>query len=604
MGAGYWEPGGRRIRELDEREEPEEESEEESEFEPENRYAYGSPDSTSGVYSYGKQTPVSPSSMVPPAAPPASEVIQPYGTTQIAPKKPFLKPVDRSKPARTTPSLDDDIDAMLAASGGRISSRALRQLERSSTTSPGQRTEAKRQAIMSKIPKVKTTDSEGGDLTFAGRDDPHLSGKKLTSKYVGEDKAFAWRSVNEDVKARKWGLEKGSPEFQQKLEEHRKGDSITTRYDTTPEAREKSRLKVKGNGKVKLTHDRRQHTSRDYSGWVMDPTTEDIHTFDPNLFTAENGKRVHSHHSGPLAGGKVAGAGMMNMKKGRIEEIDDQSGHYRPEGEYTWQSVNAMAKRGLLDRKATKDEVEQHEAGKGNMSAKVSLAGFKEGDPRQQKGWLEHEDDIYTGELKLPYQAFLQTRGNERQARAKVSVQEELKRNVPEVGEDASSKAWRKANKGQQPEGARGTTRGASSLPAPAIAPPAPSLASSGGGTLAYTIGSSGDRTYSQVGGHTSYSYGTPDHEAESDESGEELKGTYEDQIDLTDDTFDDSDDDFDSESDDESEIGGGHYGDESDDDFDDDSDEEFEEEFEEDEEVDPSVKEMFKKIADSYRAQ
>jgi hypothetical protein len=178
---------------------------------------------------------------------------------------------------------------------------------------------------------------------------------------------------------------------------------------------------------------------------VMDPESKDIHTFDPTRMTTDDqGRKKTTHHSSPLAGGNVAGAGMMTIKDKHIHEVTDESGHYRPEGEYTYQAVKEMASRGLLDRKADEYDVDEHEAGEGNLSAKVSLAGFVEDDPRQQKGWLQQEGGIFTGKLSLPYQAFLQTRGNERQARAKVSMLDELKSKVPEVGEDSGSKALRK----------------------------------------------------------------------------------------------------------------------------------------------------------------
>ena len=425
-------------------------------------------------------------------------------------------PAQAPPPKAKAPTLDDDIDAMLAANGGRISSRGMRNLERTAATRAKQQTEAKRQAIMSKVPKTKTKDSEGGDLTFAARDDEKLSGKKLVSKYEGEDTSFAWRPVHEAGMARKWGLDKDSPEFAQKLDEFRKGDSVTTRYDTTPEAREKSRLKERGGGKVKTTHDQKPYNNTESHGWVMDPSSGNVHTFDfSNIETTADGKKRNPHHSSPLAGGKVAGAGALKIKDGHIANVDDGSGHYRPEGEYTWQAVKEMDKRGLLQHDADQYDEQKYGSGPGKLSSTVSLGGFDKDDPRQQKGWLEHEEGIYKGELTMPYQAFLQTRGNERQARAKVSMQDELKQKTPTVGEDAGSKAWRKENKR------------ASQLPPPSIAPPQVSAPSaSGGGDLAYTVDASGGRTYSQVGGNTTYSVPAPHSSAYSEVPS---TGSYED---------------------------------------------------------------------------
>jgi hypothetical protein len=348
-------------------------------------------------------------------------------------------------PSASSGPTDADIDAMLAAGGGRISSRAMRALETKGRSSnlpawpppqPVEKspTELKREKIMSRVNKTKTRDSEGGDLSFAGKDDAPLAGKKLVSKYQGEDKSVAWRMGEKDDAATRWGMQVGSPEFDEKWNRLQGSDKVTTNYDTSANARDKSLLKERGGGKVKATHDKRQWGDRKESGWVMDPSSGNIHTFDPTLKTdVGGGKSKTTHHSSPLAGGNVAGAGMMTIKDKHIHEVTDESGHYRPEGEYTYQAVKEMASRGLLDRDADEDEVDELEAGEGNLSAKVSLAGFVKDDPRQQKGWLEHEQGISKDKLTLPYQAFLQTRGNERQARAKVSVLQELKSKVPEV---------------------------------------------------------------------------------------------------------------------------------------------------------------------------
>ena len=381
-----------------------------------------------------------------------------YGSRSGAPSAPAgyaTPPTPAPAPAPPSASkgpTDAEIDAMLAAGGGRISSRAMRALETKGRSSnlpqwpppqPAEKspTELKREKIMSRINKTKTHDSEGGDLSFAGKDDAPLAGKKLVSKYQGEDKSVAWRMGEKDDAAARWGMQVGSPEFDEKWNRLQNSDKVTTNYDTSANARDKSLLKERGGGKVKATHDKRQWGDRKESGWVMEPSSGNIHTFDPTLKTdVGGGKSKTTHHSSPLAGGNVAGAGMMTIKDKHIHEVTDESGHYRPEGEYTYQAVKEMASRGLLDRKADEDEVDEHEAGEGNLSAKVSLAGFVKDDPRQQKGWLEHEQGISTDKLTLPYQAFLQTRGNERQARAKVSALQELKSKVPEIeGYDGSA---------------------------------------------------------------------------------------------------------------------------------------------------------------------
>jgi hypothetical protein len=93
---------------------------------------------------------------------------------------------------------------------------------------------------MSRIPKTKTHDSEGGDLSFAGKDDAPLAAKKLVNKYQGEDKSVAWRAAEPAVQAQRWGMDVDSPEFKQRYDALKNGDRITTRYDEGGIARDKS----------------------------------------------------------------------------------------------------------------------------------------------------------------------------------------------------------------------------------------------------------------------------------------------------------------------------------------------------------------------------
>jgi hypothetical protein len=402
--------------------------------EPETPGTYSYSSSTPGTYSYASQAPSPPRGY--------SSVPSSPSTSAPGPKSPTSGPTD------------DEIDALLAG-GGRLSSRAMRQLELKvrarEGTSPQlpkgpalSETDRKREKIMSRIPKTKTKDSEGGDLGFVNDDSGGLAGKKLVSHYEGESKSLAWRAGNREKKAEAWGMDPDSPEFEQRWQELRSKDHMTTHYDEQDYwTKDRSRLKEKSNGKVKTTHDKRQWSNADEHGWVMEPSTGNIHTFDGTNVRANNlgTKRQFTHHSSPLAGGAVAGAGMMKIEDKHITEVTDESGHYRPEGEYTYQAVNAMAKRGLLDRKAKRDDRDQHQSGRGNLSARVTLGGAVGRDGRPGKGWLNDEEGIYKDDLTLPYQAFLQTKGNERQARAKKSMQDELLSKVPKAKAHPGTKA-------------------------------------------------------------------------------------------------------------------------------------------------------------------
>ena len=107
-------------------------------------------------------------------------------------------------------------------------------------------------------------------------------------------------------------------------------------------------------------------------GFVIDPKTRNVHLFEggievENMLTkarrpateAEkepgglkaNERLVSTHHSTPLAGKAVGGAGELQAEQGRVTKIADQSGHYKPEADLTRQAVKAMKMGGvaLLD---------------------------------------------------------------------------------------------------------------------------------------------------------------------------------------------------------------------------------------------------------------
>jgi hypothetical protein len=83
----------------------------------------------------------------------------------------------------------------------------------------------------------------------------------------------------------------------------------------------------------------------------MDPKTGQVHTFKPGQTDEADGKKKITHHSTPLAGAPVAGAGHLVMSRGNVKEIHDDSGHYKPSADFTLQVVEQLEKLGasLLD---------------------------------------------------------------------------------------------------------------------------------------------------------------------------------------------------------------------------------------------------------------
>ena len=197
-----------------------------------------------------------------PSKAPDSIPKQSYGSPAVYSDVPSSPSGSYSSPSKATASgpSDDAIDSMLAANGGKITSRMMRQLERqamggsSSSKLPQwppappapekelSPTEQKRQKIMSRVKKTKTTDSEGGDLSFAGKDDGPLAGKQLVDHYKGEEKGVAWRTDLEGWATHR-NRDPNDPATRKDWEKFRDSDKVTTRYDTDGLSREKSRLK-------------------------------------------------------------------------------------------------------------------------------------------------------------------------------------------------------------------------------------------------------------------------------------------------------------------------------------------------------------------------
>ena len=158
-----------------------------------------------------------------------------------------------------------------------------------------------------------------------------LRGKQLGAKYVGEEKGEGWRK-------------------NRKIE----GRQVETEH-FSQEKKNQSRVAFGQDGKAS-----------DYSGeldgkkgFVVDPTTGNMHVFTENDSRIEGGKVIMPHHSSPLSGNAVAGAGIVKFDDGQITNITDQSGHYKPEAEYTFQTVQQIdgsaVKSPLLDDSTKKE---------------------------------------------------------------------------------------------------------------------------------------------------------------------------------------------------------------------------------------------------------
>jgi len=94
------------------------------------------------------------------------------------------------------------------------------------------------------------------------------------------------------------------------------------------------------------------------------------------------GQRQDIHHSSMLAGADVAHAGHIGARGGRVNYLDDDSGHYRPTGAHTFDAFSRLAGQGALDPTSTSGRVHMVDksVGKGlgarGPSASVHFAAY------------------------------------------------------------------------------------------------------------------------------------------------------------------------------------------------------------------------------------
>lgn len=250
------------------------------------------------------------------------------------------------------------------------------------------------------VHSAPVTDAVGSDLTWAGSSDPDqvLHQRELNPNYEGEDTAAATFPDGTMRRTRQADDPKWTTEY-----DRGETDSVTA-------------TQVGGG----LLRDENGAALDGTFGYVVDPSSGTIFTFDQSegyvshagqwlpltglprdsmaaliKEALANGESVSSvHHSTPLAGHGVAGAGQLTVEQGVITAINDESGHYKPEGEYLWQTVAWLHAQGMP---VTDISVTQIAKG---TEAKLVLEGWQ----------------------------LLQTGGNQTQARLKGEVNDEIRR--------------------------------------------------------------------------------------------------------------------------------------------------------------------------------
>lgn len=236
-------------------------------------------------------------------------------------------------------------------------------------------------------------------------------------KYEGEQHSVAWRAWMDPDGTTPDRGQMGFAEQIRRSAWARKKNHIT-RYDADPMQSEAPIHGAGGDAHLDipagLSGDNAPQGRR--FGYVLRPETGNVHLFDPTRIPNENGQNLRPHHTTPLAGAPVGGAGMATITaRGRVKQISDRSGHYTPSAEYTHQVVEALHQPGQSVFSGGSDYREQ-----------VKLTGY-DAIHGAGKAWVGDHPDIEQGDIKLPADAFLQTMGNELQIRRKAALNKDIK---------------------------------------------------------------------------------------------------------------------------------------------------------------------------------
>jgi hypothetical protein len=251
----------------------------------------------------------------------------------------------------------------------------------------------------------------------------------LGASYVGEDQKAGWRD--------QWALKEGARWVDP--------DSMTTHYMGEAE-REQSQARVSYTAGILRDSDGAPLDGN--FGWVMDPDRKTLYLFEPDkawgvnadneweLLPYETAKTkliagdivaAHViHHSTPVAGMPVLGAGLLQISNGQLTMINESSGHYRPDAEHLHASLSALEEQGAQLGRTVVDDQGQVE---GIIGTDIQLTGALSEDRRPTgKQWIAEDPSLPQGTVHLRPEQFLQTQGNEEQIRRKIALNEEFRR--------------------------------------------------------------------------------------------------------------------------------------------------------------------------------
>ena len=227
----------------------------------------------------------------------------------------------------------------------------------------------------------------------------HPAPLRLPASYAGEDRMLGWRAWHGA------GSPAEMPAIERAARERMAGTSDRVTHYNTPEETRASTLTpaMAADGSRQL----RDAAGRpaDFGPRVYAMGTEGQVVANAGPASANvRGQRQDIHHSSMLAGADVAHAGHIGARGGRVNYLDDDSGHYRPTGAHTFDAFSRLAGQGALDPTST--------SGRVHMVDKSVGKGLGARGPS----------------ASVHFAAYAQTQGNEAAIRAKAAMLGQLER--------------------------------------------------------------------------------------------------------------------------------------------------------------------------------
>ncbi|HMV66141.1 MAG TPA: hypothetical protein PKA64_04780, partial [Myxococcota bacterium] len=137
---------------------------------------------------------------------------------------------------------------------------------------------------------------------------------------------------------------------------------------------------------------------RDENLLTSDPAVETMRQLD----IVKNEARRH-HHSSLVGGKEVTSAGTMKVREGKVEEVSDSSGHYKPSIVHTQQGVERLQKLGVMDEARSSVRLSPKGSGGELLMSGTEFGSWKDDIDHARTKWGKtgRESDLHAPERRI-----------------------------------------------------------------------------------------------------------------------------------------------------------------------------------------------------------